>query len=114
VSHGELVLTDQEQWIVEETYRTGNLDLFTNYFMRLPTSGTLWSPGDAIGHYQNWFVYDRLHEAWRPAGPKRRYPSSPTTQAHQSNLSRPWRSGRWFALDLFQAAQPVFNQRKLL
>lgn len=32
-------------------------------FMRLPTSGTLWSPGDAIGHYQNWFVYDQLHEA---------------------------------------------------
>lgn len=41
MSHGDLVLTDQEQWIVEETYRTGNLDLFTNYFMWLPTSGTL-------------------------------------------------------------------------
>jgi hypothetical protein len=46
----------------------GDSTLFTNYFMRLSTSGTLWSPGDAIGHYQNSFVYDRLHEAWRLDG----------------------------------------------
>jgi hypothetical protein len=42
-------LTPQEKWIIDQTLKTWNLDLFTEYFFRLPISGTRWMPGDSIG-----------------------------------------------------------------
>lgn len=62
------VLTSQEQWIFDETRRTGNLNIFTNYFFRLPKSGSRWMPGDAIGHYRHVFDYEQLYDAWSAAG----------------------------------------------
>jgi len=54
--------------VISESLRLGKLDIFTNYFMRLPKSGSLWMPDDAIGHYRHWFTYEMLFELWTEAG----------------------------------------------
>jgi hypothetical protein len=65
----ELSLTSEELWIVEETRRTGNLDIFTHHFMRLPNGGSMWMPtGDTSGHYRALFKYEDLWKAWKTAG----------------------------------------------
>lgn len=47
---------------------TGELDLFTNFYMQLPNSGSMWMPDDAIGHYRHLFGYEFLFDAWSQAG----------------------------------------------
>jgi hypothetical protein len=42
------------------------LDLFTEYFFRLPNSGSRWMPGDS--HYRHLFNYDLLYDGWCEAG----------------------------------------------
>ncbi len=64
----ELHLTAEEQWIVNETLKRGNLNLFSERFFRLPNGGTRWMPNDALGHYRHLFNYDLLHGAWQMAG----------------------------------------------
>ena len=64
----ELNLTQDEQWVVEQTLKTGNLDLFSERFMRLPNSGSRWMPGDSFGHYRHIFNYELLYDGWCEAG----------------------------------------------
>ena len=64
----ELDLTNEETSIVEQTLKTGNLNLFSERFFRLPDGGTRWMKGDALGHYRHLFDYDLLYNAWRKAG----------------------------------------------
>ena len=60
-------LSPEERQLIAEAIRTGNLDLFTNYYMQLPNSGSMWMPDDAIGHYRHLFGYEFLFEAWSKA-----------------------------------------------
>jgi hypothetical protein len=46
----ELNTTPQERYIVEQTLKTGNLNIFSEHCMRLPNSGTRWMPDDSLGH----------------------------------------------------------------
>jgi hypothetical protein len=64
----ELDLTPQEQWIIDQTLKTWNLDLFTEYFFRLADSSTHWMPNDSIGPYRHIFNYDLLYGGWAQAG----------------------------------------------
>lgn len=62
-------LTQEEEWICKETKRTGNLNLFSNHFFRLPKFGTRWRPTeDNTGHYRHVFMYEQLHDVWVSAG----------------------------------------------
>jgi hypothetical protein len=64
----ELDLTNEETSIVEQTLKTGNLNLFSERFFRLPDGGTRWMIGDALGHYKHLFTHELLETAWRKAG----------------------------------------------
>ena len=64
----EVQLTEYEWWTIRETLRTGDLNIFTNYWMRMTNSGTLWMEGDAIGHYRHLFEFEMLYDAWSKAG----------------------------------------------
>ena len=64
----DLELLPEEEWVIRETLRTGNLNLFTAYFMRLPNSGSMWMPGDRIGHYRELWEYEQLFDAWTRGG----------------------------------------------
>ncbi len=55
-------LTKQEQEIFQETLRTGNLDIFTEFFFQLPMSGTWYTTEDRPE------AYTALHEAWLEVG----------------------------------------------
>ena len=35
-------LPTEERWIIDQTLQTGNLNYFTNFYFRLPNSGTMW------------------------------------------------------------------------
>jgi hypothetical protein len=73
----ELNLTPQERYIVEQTLKTGNLNIFSEHFMRLPNSGTRWMPDDSLGYYRHLFNYDVLHDAWKKVGrPDAKFQSS--------------------------------------
>jgi hypothetical protein len=62
-------LTKEEEWICQETKRTGNLNLFSNYFFQLPNFGTRWRPNeDNTGHYRHIFGYEQLFDTWARAG----------------------------------------------
>ena len=61
--------------------RTGNYDLFTNHFFRLPNSGTMWMPDDSTGNYRGIFQYEHLHDLWNSFG-------KPETGASRSARSR--------------------------
>jgi hypothetical protein len=39
-------LPAEERWILDQTLQTGNLNYFTNFYFRLPNSGTMWMPND--------------------------------------------------------------------
>ena len=51
-------LTEQDIAIFKATQRTGNLDIFTSHYFRLPYSGTRFSPTERPDEY------DMLHDAW--------------------------------------------------
>jgi len=55
-------LTKKDIAIFEATLKTGNLNIFTNYYFRLPFSGTRYTPEDLVDQYAI------LHEAWLEAG----------------------------------------------
>jgi len=64
VSTDPLKITGEDLAIIQETLRTGDLNIFTSRYVWLPHSGTMWLPGDdAVGHYRNTFRYDQLHDA---------------------------------------------------
>ncbi|KRT69437.1 MAG: hypothetical protein XU15_C0011G0119 [candidate division NC10 bacterium CSP1-5] len=49
--------------------RDGDLNVLTNYYMRLPGGGTRWrAEGGETGHYRSLFEYGQLHEMWVQAG----------------------------------------------
>jgi hypothetical protein len=64
----DIELSPEEHQLISEAIRTGNLDLFANYYMQLPNSGSMWMPDDAIGHYRSLFGYEFLFDAWSQAG----------------------------------------------
>ena len=47
----------EERWILDQTLQTGNLNYFTNFYFRLPNSGTMWMPDNSLGNYRNVFQY---------------------------------------------------------
>lgn len=55
-------LTQDDVAIFEATLKTGDLNIFTNYYFRLPFSGTRYTPEDLVEQYAV------LHEAWLKAG----------------------------------------------
>ena len=61
-------LPAEERWILDQTLQTGNLNYFTNFYFRLPNSGTMWMPDDCLGNYRNVFQYEQLHDAWAQNG----------------------------------------------
>jgi hypothetical protein len=61
-------LPAEERWIIDQTLQTGNLNYFTNFYFRLPNSGTMWMPDDSLGNYRNVFQYEQLHDAWSTNG----------------------------------------------
>lgn len=61
-------LTPDDWYVLNEARRTLNLDIFTNYFFRKPTTGTRWMPDDAIGHYRDAFSYEMLLDIWNFQG----------------------------------------------
>jgi hypothetical protein len=85
----ELNLTADEQWVVEQTLKTGNLDLFSERFMRLPNSGTRWMPGDSLGHYRHIFNYELLYDGWLKSG-RPEDTLKVTTPDHQYGLRVIW------------------------
>src|SRR3972149_5094498 len=49
--------------------RDGDLNVLTNYYMRLPGGGTRWrGGGGGTGHYPALFEYGPLHEGWGEGG----------------------------------------------
>lgn len=59
-------LTKQDIWVIEEARRTGNVDLFTEYFF--PNSGTYFTPEDRVEQY------DMIHDVWSGMGsPEREF-----------------------------------------
>lgn len=67
-SRFEPELTSEERYIVDQTLATGNLNLFSERFFRVPNGGSRWLPGDSLGHYRHLFEYEMLYSAWRTAG----------------------------------------------
>jgi hypothetical protein len=61
-------LSPAEHQLISEAVQTGNLNPYTNYFMALPNSGSMWMPDDAIGHYRHLFTYEFLFDAWSQTG----------------------------------------------
>lgn len=60
-----------EEWaILDETKRTGNLNLFSGYFFQLPKFGSRWIPhsDDRIGHYRHLFQSEQLFDFWSRNG----------------------------------------------
>jgi hypothetical protein len=55
-------LTPQEEDIFKRTLKTGNLDIFTEHFFRLPWSGTWFTTEDRVERY------DALHAVWTKLG----------------------------------------------
>ncbi len=85
----ELNLTGEDQYIVDQTLKTGNLKLFSEFFFRLPNGGSRWMPGDSLGHYRHLFEYDMLYSAWKTAG-KPDENLSITTPDYQDGLRVSW------------------------
>ena len=61
-------LPAHEKYIFDQTLKTGNLNIFTNYYFRLPNSGTRWTPDDRLGNYRELFRYDVLFGLWKENG----------------------------------------------
>jgi len=59
-------LTSQEKYIFEQTLKTGDLDIFTEHFFRLPYSGTWFTTEDRVEQYDA--LYDIWVELGRPDG----------------------------------------------
>lgn len=55
-------LTKQEEYVFEQTLKTGNINLFTEYFFRLPDSGTYFTPQDRVEQYSI------LYRVWKESG----------------------------------------------
>ena len=69
MSTDSLKITGEDLAIIQETLRTGDLNIFTSRYMWLPHSGTMWLPGDdADGHNRRPFRYDLLYDAWNKIG----------------------------------------------
>lgn len=58
-------MTPDDERIFEQTLRTGNLDLFTEHYFRLPWSGTWFTTEDRPEQYE------MLYDAWATAGKPR-------------------------------------------
>jgi hypothetical protein len=61
-------LPAEERWILDQTLKTGNINYFTNFYFRLPNSGSMWMPDDSLGNYRKVFKYEQLHDAWANNG----------------------------------------------
>lgn len=55
-------ITREEEQIIFQTIRTGNYDLFTEYFFKLPYSGTWFTPEDNVDEYI------MLYDVWKAMG----------------------------------------------
>ena len=68
-------LPAEERWILDQTLQTGNLNYFTNFYFRLPNSGTMWMPDDSLGNYRN-VSNTRLCEMWAKFGKPETFPNT--------------------------------------
>ena len=57
-----VTLTPQEQDIFDRTLKTGDLNIFTEHFFRLPFSGTWFTTEDRVEQY------DALYHIWDGLG----------------------------------------------
>ena len=90
MSTDSLRITGEDLAIIQETLRTGDLNIFTSRYMWLPHSGTMWLPGDdAVGHYRSTFRYDLLYDAWNKIG-RPDDQLTVTTAAYQYHLRVVW------------------------
>jgi len=90
VSKDSLRITGEDLAVINETLRTGDLNIFTSRYMCLPNSGTMWMPGnDAVGHYRAAFRYDLLYDAWKRLG-RPEDQLVVTARAYQYNLRVVW------------------------
>ena len=54
MSTDPLKITGEDLAIIQETLRTGDLNIFTSRYMWLPHSGAMWLPGDdAVDDYRS-------------------------------------------------------------
>ncbi len=85
-------LPTEERWIIDQTLKTGNLNYFTNFYFRLPNSGTMWMPDDSLGNYRNVFQYEQLHDAWASNGKPETY--TITADGNTFNFRLIWAPGQ--------------------
>lgn len=90
MSKDSLRITGEDLAVIQETLRTGDLNIFTSRYMCLPNSGTMWMPGnDSVGHYRATFRYDLLYDAWKRLG-RPEDQLVVTARAYQYNLRVVW------------------------
>lgn len=71
MARGQIELTLEEEYIFKEARRTGDVDLFTDYFCRLPGSGTMYTPEDRVEQYTI------LYSVWSSLGkPDESFPAA--------------------------------------
>ncbi len=59
MSTDPLKITSEDLAIIQETRRTGDLNIFASRYVWLPHSGTMWLPGDdTVGPLPNTFRHD--------------------------------------------------------
>ena len=61
-------LAPEERDILEETKRTGNLDIASEYYFRTPFGGSRWWQDESVGHYRHIFQYPFLLNTWEQLG----------------------------------------------
>jgi len=54
MASSDIELSPEERHLISEAIRTGDLDLFTNFYMQLPNSGSMWMSDDVLA---SMFVY---------------------------------------------------------
>ena len=82
----------EERWILDQTLKTDHLNYFTNFYFRLPNSGTMWMPDDSLGKYRNVLQYPQLHEMWSQFGKPETF--SITADGNPFNFRLIWAPGR--------------------
>lgn len=73
-------LNDEEREIFKMA-RAGNIDAFTNYYLRNESSGTIWLPGAKRDPWKT--GYERLHKYWVKLGKPEKFAYKDTNQVYQ-------------------------------
>ena len=100
-------LPAEERWILDQTLQTGNLNYFTNFYFRLPNSGTMWMPDDCLGNYRDVFQYEQLHDAWANNGKPETF--TITADGNTFNFRLIWAPGQTDPTFLFPCASAFLS-----